>query len=77
MIETFVSMLKIGSKLDENSVSAYFGRIFGDLPLLRWLNRSSGWFFETCLAYSALFLDSLSHEIFSKKKSYFFEIAHR
>ena len=40
-------------------------RIFGDLPLLRWLNRSSGWFFETYSAYSALFLDSLNREIFS------------
>ena len=77
MIEKFPSGLKIGPKPDENSVGAYFGRIFGDLPLLRWLNRSFGSFFETCLAYSALFLDSLSHEIFSKKKSYFFEIAHR
>ena len=36
-------------------------------PQRQLLNRSSGLFFETCSACSALFLDNLNREIFSKK----------
>ena len=35
-------------------------------PQRQWLNRSSGLFFETYSACSALFLDNLNREIFSK-----------
>lgn len=41
--------------------------IFNHSPQRQLLNRSSGLFFETYSACSALFLDNLNHEIFSKK----------
>ena len=40
--------------------------IFHHSPQQQLLNQSSGLFFETCSACSALFLDNLNHEIFSK-----------